>query len=105
VAVNPPTIVLFTNGPDLFDPTYQRYLLKFFRDHLPFREVPIKLHLRAKKKGDELPKVEEDAATPARPAPKRAPKVDLSALDFRSTISDEEVKRAEKRKNDSLWDI
>ena len=105
VAVNPPTIVLFTNGPDLFDLTYQRYLLKFFRDHLPFREVPIKLHLRAKKKGDELPKVEEDAATPARPAPKRAPKVDLSALDFRSTISDEEVKRAEKRKNDSLWDI
>ena len=26
VATNPPTIVLFTNGPELFDNTYQRYL-------------------------------------------------------------------------------
>jgi GTPase len=46
VASNPPTIVLFTNGPELFDNTYQRYLLKVFRDQLPFREVPIKLVLR-----------------------------------------------------------
>lgn len=50
-ASNPPTIVLFTNGPQLFDNTYQRYLLKTFRDHLPFREVPIKMYLRAKKQG------------------------------------------------------
>jgi GTP-binding protein len=49
VAQNPPTIVLFTNGPQLFDNTYQRYLLKMFRDHLPFREVPIKMYLRHKK--------------------------------------------------------
>lgn len=48
VAANPPTIVLFTNGPELFDNTYRRYLLKTFRDHLPFKEVPIKLYLRAK---------------------------------------------------------
>jgi GTP-binding protein len=48
VASNPPTIVLFTNGPQLFDNTYQRYLLKMFRDHLPFREVPIKMYLRHK---------------------------------------------------------
>ncbi|HMF19372.1 MAG TPA: ribosome biogenesis GTPase Der [Gemmataceae bacterium] len=48
-ASNPPTIVLFTNGPQLFDNTYQRYLLKMFRDHLPFREVPIKMYLRHKK--------------------------------------------------------
>ena len=34
VAANPPTIVLFTNGPELFDNTYQRYLLKTFRDQL-----------------------------------------------------------------------
>ena len=32
VAANPPTIVLITNGPELFDNTYQRYLLKTFRD-------------------------------------------------------------------------
>ena len=53
VAVNPPTIVLITNGPELFDPTYRRYLLKMFRDHLPFTEVPIKLYLRHKHREDE----------------------------------------------------
>ena len=31
VATNPPTIVLFTNGPMLFDNTYHRYLLNMFR--------------------------------------------------------------------------
>jgi len=50
VASNPPTIVLFTNGPDLLDNTYKRYLLKAFRDSLPFKEVPIKLYLRAKER-------------------------------------------------------
>lgn len=53
VATQPPTIVLFTNGPELFDNTYQRYLLKVFRDHLPFNDVPIKLYLRAKKREEE----------------------------------------------------
>ncbi len=52
VACLPPTIVLFTNGPKLFDNTYQRYLLKMFRDHLPFREVPIKMYLRHKTQSD-----------------------------------------------------
>ncbi|MSR53364.1 MAG: ribosome biogenesis GTPase Der [Gemmataceae bacterium] len=48
VATDPPTIVLFTNGPDLFDGVYRRYLLKHFRDQLPFSEVPIKLDFRAR---------------------------------------------------------
>ena len=55
VATNPPTIVLFTNGPELFDNTYQRYLLKTFRDHLPFGDVPIKLYLRDKNREDRVP--------------------------------------------------
>jgi GTP-binding protein len=53
VATHPPTIVLFTNGPQLFDPTYQRYLLKTFRDHLDFPDVPIKLYLRQAHRGEE----------------------------------------------------
>jgi GTP-binding protein len=62
-ASHPPTIVLFTNGPELFDNTYQRYLIKNFRDHLPFHDVPIKLHLRGKRREDaELP--DADAAVP-----------------------------------------
>jgi GTP-binding protein len=55
VAAKPPTIVLFTNGPELLDNTYQRYLLKTFRDHLPFTEVPIKLYLRRKRSSDREP--------------------------------------------------
>ena len=35
VGVDPPTIVLFTNGPELFDNTYLRYLMKTLRDTLP----------------------------------------------------------------------
>jgi GTP-binding protein len=67
-ATNPPTIVLFTNGPELFDNTYQRYLLKTFRDQLPFAEVAIKLHLRAKRREDApaVDEAEEAAAPPAR---------------------------------------
>jgi GTP-binding protein len=49
VGVAPPTIVLFVNSTRLFDPTYQRYLLNFFREKLPFRDVPIKLYLRSRK--------------------------------------------------------
>jgi GTPase len=63
VAVQPPTIVLFTNGPELFDKTYQRYLLKTLRDHFRFPDVPIKLYLRAK--------VRDDAERDAKAKPKR----------------------------------
>src|SRR5262249_59640240 len=55
VAASPPTIVLFTNGPELFDNTYQRYLLKTFRDRLPFADVPIKLYLRHRTREDHPP--------------------------------------------------
>jgi len=48
VAVSPPTIVLKCNYPELLDRTWQRYLLGVFREHLPFREVPIKLYVRGR---------------------------------------------------------
>ena len=48
IAAHPPTIVLFTNGPELFDDTYLRYLKKELRERFPFSEVAIKLVLRAK---------------------------------------------------------
>lgn len=69
VATNPPTIVLFTNSPDLFDNTYHRYLMKEIRDKLgAFRDIPIKLHLRKKVRDD------EETAYDADPAPKPAGK-------------------------------
>ncbi|MFO0964580.1 MAG: ribosome biogenesis GTPase Der [Gemmataceae bacterium] len=60
VAAEPPTIVLFTNGPELFDNTYQRYLLKTFHDHLPFHDVPIKMYLRKRVRSEIA--AEKDAA-------------------------------------------
>ncbi len=61
VGVAPPTIVLFVNAPALFEPTYQRYLLNFFREKLPVRDVPVKLYLRARSQSDpNAPAVQED---------------------------------------------
>lgn len=106
VATNPPTVVLFTNGPQLFDNTYQRYLLKYFRDRLPFHEVPIKLYLRAKKRDDQPAAAETD--TVMEPAPdkqsRRSKAPDLSKLKFTTTVSDEELERGTREVADSeLW--
>ncbi|MEX2671838.1 MAG: ribosome biogenesis GTPase Der [Phycisphaeraceae bacterium] len=51
-AVHPPTIAMFVNNPDLFDHNYQRYLMNQVRANLPFKEVPIKLLIRARKRRD-----------------------------------------------------
>lgn len=48
IAAHPPTITLVTNGPDLFDPPYVRFMLKTIRDASPFPEVTIRLLLKAK---------------------------------------------------------
>jgi GTP-binding protein len=72
IGVHPPTIVLFTNGPDLFDDTYVRYLTRSLRDAFSFSEVAIKILLRARGEGvwreDDtteemavLPQADEDA--------------------------------------------
>ncbi len=52
VAVQPPTLVLFCSRPRAFSQTYRRYLLKVFRQHLPLAEVPIKLYLRPRPRGE-----------------------------------------------------
>ncbi len=62
IAVHPPTVALVTNGPDLFDDTYLRYLLGVLREETPFTEVPIKLVLRAKGEGGGKGKVEDEPA-------------------------------------------
>jgi GTP-binding protein len=89
VGTYPPTIVLFTNGPDLFDETYVRYLTKALRDNFPFSEVAIKMVLRARGEGggraavadtDEIPALANEAvdevpvirATPKKPKPEPA---------------------------------
>ena len=51
IGTHPPAIVLFTNGPELFEDPYLRYLTKVLRDTFPFGEVAIKIVLRAKGEG------------------------------------------------------
>ncbi len=48
VAAFPPTVVMVTNGPDLFDRTYLKFLTKTVRDHFDFGEVPIRFILKTK---------------------------------------------------------
>ncbi|MCF6156558.1 MAG: ribosome biogenesis GTPase Der [Candidatus Brocadia sp.] len=50
VGVSPPTFVLFVNDPKLFDSDYERYLSNQLRSKLPFSEVPLKFHFRARAK-------------------------------------------------------
>jgi GTP-binding protein len=80
VAMNPPTIVLFTNGPSLFDNTYERYLVKTFRDHLSFGDVPIKLYLRHKRREDLTPADVIEAAPQMKSVPANAESEEDSEL-------------------------
>jgi len=102
VAANPPTLVLFTNGPELFDNTYQRYLIKAFRDRLPFGDVPIKLYLRHRRREDRPP-VEEtpDERRQAEEAKGRRP--DLKDLVFRTDLTDDELKDQGGHYESELW--
>jgi GTPase len=58
VAVQPPTIVVFTNHPKALSKQYQRYLLGFFREKLDFGEVPIKLYLRQRTHSDKTDEID-----------------------------------------------
>ncbi len=53
VSEAPPAIVLVCNQPQGFTAPYQRYLLGFLRDHLPFGEIPIKLYLQPRARDDQ----------------------------------------------------
>lgn len=96
VATEPPTIVIFTNGPELFDEVYRRYLLKHFRDQLPFAEVPIKLDLRSRHGGKGGRDLEDQAADSVEKlAPTSKPK---------RTAKSRNAKRKRGEKSE-LWDV
>ena len=48
--IQPPTVGLFVNDTEMFDGTYERFLMNRFREMLPFGEVPIKLLIRGKER-------------------------------------------------------
>ena len=49
VAVNPITILMFVNKPELFDENYRRFLVGRLSDLLPVAEVPIRLLARPRR--------------------------------------------------------
>lgn len=114
IGTHPPTVVLFTNGPDLFDDTYTRYLAKVLRDTFPFSEVAIKLVLRARGEGGGRPAaVPEVQATPdgtddipvlRATAPKKPKPV--RAEPANSTPLPEPTPKPRRRKPESeTWDV
>lgn len=64
--VEPPTITLVVNHPDLFRPGYLRFLMNRFREELPFSEVPVRIVVRKRRqREDDLVAADEggDGAT------------------------------------------
>jgi GTP-binding protein len=51
--VEPPTITLVVNHPELFTPNYMRFLMNRFREQLPYSEVPIRLVVRARRQRED----------------------------------------------------
>jgi GTPase len=45
----PPTITMVVNHPDLFRPNYIRFLMNRFREELPFKEIPMRIVVRARR--------------------------------------------------------
>ncbi len=64
--IEPPTITLVVNHPDLFRPGYLRFLMNRFREELPFGEVPIRIVVRARRQRED--DLFEGKAQPARVA-------------------------------------
>ena len=48
-SVEPPTIVVFVNDPELVSQSYTRFLINRMRERLPFDEVPIRLVIRGRR--------------------------------------------------------
>jgi len=90
----PPTIVLFVNRPSLFEAPYQRYLLNAFREKLPFRDIPMKLYLRARTQTDVTARVV--AANPA---------ADAGSMSDWGASEARELKSLDREVNDLLSDL
>ena len=56
VSVAPPTLVFFINDPTLIDDQYRRFLVRRFRELLPFVEVPMRLLFRSHRQQSSPPR-------------------------------------------------
>jgi GTP-binding protein len=55
VAINPVTILLFVNKPELFDESYRRFVVGQLSELLPVAEVPIRLFVRSHRESEPTP--------------------------------------------------
>jgi GTP-binding protein len=60
VGVNPPTIVLFVNKPELVGEQYRRFMVNRFRELLPYPEVPIRLLVKGKSEAENTGEMSAD---------------------------------------------
>jgi GTP-binding protein len=51
IAINPVTMLMFVNNPELFDEHYRRFIIGRLRELLPMDEVPIRLLARSHREG------------------------------------------------------
>jgi GTP-binding protein len=51
--VEPPTITMVVNHPDMFTSNYLRFLSNRFREELPFKEVPLRIVVRARRQRED----------------------------------------------------
>ena len=49
IAVNPVTLLMFVNNPDLFNENYRRFIINRLQSMLPIEEVPIRLLARSRR--------------------------------------------------------
>ncbi|HEY4328748.1 MAG TPA: ribosome biogenesis GTPase Der [Phycisphaerae bacterium] len=66
IDVNPPTLVLFVNNPELITEEYRRFFVRQLRERLPFSEVPIRLHVRGHHRSFERAEEEKRSGRPSR---------------------------------------
>ena len=105
VAIQPPTIVAFTNGPEMFDGWYQRYLLRQLREHAPFAEVPIKLLLRQRGEDEGRGRSEHEAEEPGDPRKQRTTRSAAAAVRAKKEPAKGKGKKTPKKKPDVWRDV
>jgi GTP-binding protein len=59
IAVNPITILLFVNNPDLFEENYRKFIMGKLQSLLPIAEVPIRLLIRSHRQPKDRPRTQD----------------------------------------------
>jgi len=91
IATAPPTLLAICNFPAGFTGPYQRYLLGFLRDHLPFGEVPIKFYLQSRKRDDDRDDVKAGVRKASAAARATALDKEMNESELEEIEFDEEV--------------